>query len=89
VSAAGVLASDTDPVPNDSLIVGAVDGQTTNVGQAVAGAYGILTLNADGSYTYSATNNNHALPSDGVGLDTFTYTAQDGAGGIATTTLTA
>jgi Ca2+-binding RTX toxin-like protein len=46
-----------------------------------------LTLNADGSYSYSA-NSSHTLPSSGVGEDIFTYTAKDGAGGVADTTLT-
>jgi hypothetical protein len=35
----GVLANDTDPIPNDALIVSAVDGQAANVGHAVAGTY--------------------------------------------------
>jgi VCBS repeat-containing protein len=86
-AAHGVLANDTDPIPNETLIVSAVDGQAANVGHAVAGAYGTLTLNADGSYSYAA-NSSHALPASGVGEDIFTYTAKDGAGGVADTTLT-
>jgi VCBS repeat-containing protein len=86
-AAHGVLANDSDPIPNDALNVSEVNGQASNVGIAVAGAYGKLTLNANGGYTYLATANDHALPSDGVGLDTFTYTAKDGAGGAADTTL--
>src|SRR5262245_41333094 len=80
----GVLANDTDPLQNDRLTVSAVNGQAANVGHALAGAYGTLTLNADGSYTHLATQ----LPADGVGIDTFTYTAKDGAGVSAATTLT-
>jgi probable HAF family extracellular repeat protein/VCBS repeat-containing protein len=83
----GVLANDTDPVPNDALIVSAVDGQAANVGHAVAGTYGTLTLNADGSYSYSA-NGSHALPSSGVGEDIFTYTDSTGQDGMASSTLT-
>ncbi len=86
-AAHGVLANDSDPIPNDALTVSEVDGQATNVGIAVAGTYGILTLNANGSYTYVATAHDKALPSDGVGLDTFTYTAKDGVGDTADTTL--
>ena len=87
-AAHGVLANDIDPLLNDALTVSAVNGQSTNVGHALAGAYGTLTLNADGSYNYVATHNEHKLPESGVGLDTFTYTAKDGAGVTATTTLT-
>jgi VCBS repeat-containing protein len=86
-AAHGVLANDTDHIPNDALTVSEVNGQSTNVGHAIAGAYGTLTLNTDGSYTYLA-GDKHLLPADGVGLDTFTYTTQDGAGHTATTTLT-
>jgi Ca2+-binding RTX toxin-like protein len=47
-----------------------------------------MTLNTNGSYTYLANNaSNKTLPPDGVGLDTFTYTAET-AGGTGTTTLT-
>jgi probable HAF family extracellular repeat protein/VCBS repeat-containing protein len=84
----GVLANDSDPIANDTLTVSAVDGQVSNVGREVAGAYGTLGLNSDGSFVFTAANNSKALPADGVGLDTFTYTAQDGAGGSADTTLT-
>lgn len=87
-AAHGVLANDVDPLANDTLTVSAVNGQSTNVGDAIAGAFGTLTLNADGSYNYVATHNEQKLPEDGVGLDTFTYTAKDGAGVTATTTLT-
>jgi VCBS repeat-containing protein len=86
-AAHGVLANDTDPVPNDTLSVSAVDGQAANVGHALTGSYGALTLKADGSYSYQATQELLPLPS-GVGVDTFSYTAADGAGGTATSTLT-
>ena len=68
-----MLANDTDPIPNDTLTVSAVDGQASHVGHAIAGAYGTLKLNADGSYTYRATDHHKVLPSDGVSLNTFTY----------------
>ena len=48
-----MLANDTDADASDVLTVSAVDGQAANVGAAVAGTYGTLTLDADGSYTYS------------------------------------
>jgi VCBS repeat-containing protein len=86
-AAAGVLANDTDPDVHDQghLLVGAVNGSAANVGNAVAGKFGVLTLNADGSYVYSA--NQGSLPAQIVAQDTFTYAAADGHGGAGTNTL--
>jgi hypothetical protein len=50
------------------------------VGVAIAGAFGTLILNADGSYNYV-----HVV---GGGADVFTYTIQDADGTLAHTTLT-
>jgi probable HAF family extracellular repeat protein/VCBS repeat-containing protein len=83
-AAHGVLANDTDPVAGDTLSVTAVDGLSGNVGQALAGAYGTLTLNADGSYAYTAGT---SLPAGGLGVDVFTYTASTEQGGTASSTL--
>jgi Bacterial Ig-like domain len=52
-AAQGVLANDIDPIAGDSLKVSAVNGQMASVGHPVAGAYGTLKLNADGSYSYA------------------------------------
>ena len=61
VPATGVLANDSDP-DGDSLTAGWVSGP----------ANGSLTLNDDGSFTYT--------PASGyTGLDSFTYVAGDGA----------
>ena len=90
VAAAGVLASDTPGATGDTLTVSAVDGLSQNVGTTVAGAYGTLTLDADGSYTYSASGHS-ALPISGVSEDFFGYTALEGGpdgGGSASSTLT-
>jgi VCBS repeat-containing protein len=81
----GVLANDGD-VDSDGLSVSAVNGSAANVGQAVAGTYGSLTVNADGSYSYVANKGN--LPPQIVAQDSFTYTASDGHGGTNTATLT-
>ena len=82
VSAAkGVLAGDTD-LDGDTLTVSAVNGSAANVGVAIAGTYGELTLNANGSYTYVAKNGDVAGD-----VDHFTYTASDGNGGTATAAL--
>jgi VCBS repeat-containing protein len=79
----GVLANDTD-ADNDILHVTAVDGLSGNVGHSLAGAFGTLTLNSDGSYSYAAGNSS----STGLSQDKFTYTIDDAHGGTSTATLT-
>jgi hypothetical protein len=79
---AGVLANDVDQ-DHDPLTVVAVNGQAANVGHAVTGTKGQLTLNFDGSYSYT--------PNPGVAVgstDAFAYTVSDGHGGTSTATLT-
>src|SRR5688500_2873445 len=51
-AASGVLANDTDVDSADAKTVSAITGGT--VGSGLAGTYGTLTLNADGSYSYVA-----------------------------------
>jgi VCBS repeat-containing protein len=84
-AAHGVLAGATDPAPLQPLSVVAVNGIGTEVGHAVAGAYGTLTLNADGSYNYTATASSAALP-DGGAEDNFTFTVSDINGNTTTAT---
>jgi len=90
-AAAGVLANDTDP-DDDSLSVSGVS-DTANgagtVGQPLAGVYGHLTLNANGSYTYVAdiTSAINGAPTGSHLHDIFSYTASDGNGMTATATL--
>ena len=53
-----------------------------SVGQALAGVYGSLTINSDGSYSYAA-NNLAAINAAPTGVhlqDTFSYIASDGHG---------
>jgi len=76
-------------------VVGVVAGTATaasgNVGSVINGTYGTLTVNADGSYTYTLNNNDPAVQSLGDGdevTDTFTYTIRDADGDTSTTTLT-
>lgn len=77
-----MLANDSDPVPNDTLRVTAVNGHSDQIGQAVIGKYGTLILNVDGSYSYVV--NQHNLPPSGAVTDAFSYTASDFYGGYAT-----
>ena len=57
----------------------------TGIGTPIAGSFGTLTLNADGSYSYHGTPN--VVPAAGA-TDTFVYTIKDGDGDTSTTTLT-
>ena len=89
--ATGVLNNDTDVDAGDTKTVTAVAFGATNgaISTALAGTYGTLTLNADGSYTYVA--NRPAAEALGVGqtgTDVFTYTMRDTAGATSTATLT-
>nr|WP_287697176.1 VCBS domain-containing protein [Accumulibacter sp.] len=92
-------------LPNDSDADAAAFGETLAVsafavgggtavtaGSTLAGAYGTLTLNADGSYTYVIDDANAAVEALRTPTDTlsemFTYTAIDAARATATATLT-
>jgi VCBS repeat-containing protein len=83
----GLLANDTDPDVHDqgNLFVGAVGGSAANVGHSVAGTYGSVVINADGSYVYTADKG--GLPPQIVAQDTFSYTVADGHGGTDTSAL--
>jgi VCBS repeat-containing protein len=83
-AATGVLANDSDP-NGDNLSVSALSGGA--VGTASAGAHGNLTLNADGSFSYTVTNTTGTVATDGHLHDLFTYTASDGHGGTASANL--
>ena len=48
-AAGNVLTNDTDVDTGHGLTVAAVAGAAVNVGQAVAGTYGSVTIGADGS----------------------------------------
>ncbi len=81
---------DNDP-DADTLTVNAVNGSAANVGLTVAGSYGDIVINSDGSYVYSLNNSDPAVSAldNGETLsDTFTYTVSDGEGGTSTATLT-
>ncbi len=82
-----VLANDTDADGDASLVVSAISGGT--LGQGVAGTYGTLTLNANGSYSYVANQSGaDGLAANATATDVFTYTVSDGTGTTDTATLT-
>src|SRR5690606_11203670 len=81
---------DSDP-DGDDLVVGAVGGDTNDVGEVVTLTYGSVTINADGGYTYTLDNTNAAVQALAVGetlTDSVQYTLSDGEGGTDTATLT-
>ena len=89
----GEDANGTDGVGDvqgaDGAAVTAVAGGA--VGEPLAGAYGALTLNSDGSYSYALNNAAQAVQGLAAGqtlTETFTYTITDGDGDTSTTTLT-
>jgi VCBS repeat-containing protein len=94
VSAAdGVLKNDTDADLSlglgEFLVVGSVNGDIANVGKAVSGTYGSLTLNADGGYTYVLDNSDpdtEALNTGDTVYDSFTYLVKDAHGAESLTT---
>ena len=65
-----------------------VNGSAANVGNSVAGAYGTLVLNSDGSYGYVANASVDALLAGDSVTDQFTFTVDDGQGHQASTTIT-
>ncbi len=82
-----VLSNDTDADSalglGETLSVQKVNDQLGNVGLAVAGLYGSLTLSVDGSYSYILDSANiaiHALSVGQVFTDTFIYTVTDAHG---------
>jgi VCBS repeat-containing protein len=91
-AAAGVLSNDRD-LDSDTLMVTGVSDAIHGsgaVGQSLPGVFGHLTLNSDGSYTYTA-DIAAAINSASSGShpqDSFTYTVSDGNGGTASATFT-
>jgi VCBS repeat-containing protein len=89
-----VLSNDTDVDTGDGKVVSAVGvlgGAAGTVGIARSGAYGSLTLNANGAFTYTVADNATAvqalrLASDTL-VDTFTYTVRDTDGATSSSTL--
>ena len=76
-----VLTNDTDVDTGDSKTVAAVNGSAGNVGSAVAGTYGSVTIAGNGSYTYTLDNGDpdtHALAQGATASPrSFTYTVTD------------
>jgi len=84
-----VLTNDTDVDAGATRTVmvirtGGTEGSGTagTVGSSLTGTYGSLTLNADGTYTYSVNNGNGAVQALAAGTtltESFNYTVSDGS----------
>ena len=89
-SASGnVLTNDSDVDTGAVLTVSAVTGGT--VGSALAGTYGSVTINSDGSYSYTlndADADTNALAQGASVSDVFSYTVTDEHGATSTANLT-
>jgi VCBS repeat-containing protein len=90
--------ADTDVDSGDTQVVQGVEAGshptdivTTGVGAAVTGTYGSLTVNSNGSFSYTLNNsasNVQALTAADHPTDTFTYTMHDTAGATSTAVVT-
>ena len=88
ISGGGV---DVDPDGDSLSIVGLVAGNQSgqlagHVGEVVEGAYGLVTMQADGTWTYAlkADAPDADVAAGGLAHDVFSYTVSDGYGGYAT-----
>lgn len=90
-----VLSNDVDfDGPSHGMVVSAVafGESTASPGTSIQGAYGTLTIQADGSYTYVVNEDNAVVQSlrneHHSVTDTFGYTAMDSGGASRSSTLT-
>jgi VCBS repeat-containing protein len=97
VSGIGLNSSDSDPNRDPLMVQGASAGNgggvlTAGVGGTLTGQYGTITINMDGSFSYTLKPDTPALlaakPGDPRLNDVFTYTIKDGNGATSTSTLT-
>jgi VCBS repeat-containing protein len=89
LSATGnVLTNDTDVDAVDTKTVTEVDGAAGNVGLAVSGTYGSVTIDAAGNFTYLLNNAGvQALRAGQAVTDTFSYRMADGSGASSSANL--
>ncbi|HTB02708.1 MAG TPA: Ig-like domain-containing protein [Bradyrhizobium sp.] len=89
-----VITNDSDADGDTLTVSGFADGASGTVGTVFHGTYGDLTLNANGSYSYTAgatVGEQTALANAATGshaTEVVTYTESDGNGGVASSTLT-
>jgi VCBS repeat-containing protein len=80
-AATGLLANDLD-FDGNTLGVSAVEGRSANVGSQITLASGaLLTVAADGGYSYDPNGRFGSLAVGESTTDSFTYSVSDGHGG--------
>jgi VCBS repeat-containing protein len=85
-AATGTPDSDAN---KDPIVVSAIDGKAASVGTEITLASGaLLTVKADGNFTYNPNGKFNTLADGAKGTDSFTYTISDGKGGTSTATST-
>ncbi|MEM7479895.1 MAG: Ig-like domain-containing protein [Acidobacteriota bacterium] len=84
VTAANPTTADSDP-EGDSLTVTAVNGNAANVGVQIALGSGLLTVNANGTFTFDPNGGYETLGPGDMAQEMFTYTIDDGSGACAET----
>jgi len=84
----GLLANDFAAPSGGAIAVSAVDGLVGNVGVAVVGDWGSLTVQADGSWVYTPSAAARTLLEGDTVTDSFTYTVTDQLGNSSSSTLT-
>ena len=88
VTTTSVLDNDTDADTNDTIIVSAVNGSTSDVGNQISLSSGaVLTLSSDGTFIYDPNGKYESLDAGDSTTDSFTYTAKDSNGAISTVTV--
>lgn len=86
----------TDADKTDTHAIVKVDGETSKVGTSVSGTYGSITVNADGTYTYTLNNGTNGDGGSSVQKlaegehydEVFSVTVSDGHGGETTQNIT-
>uniref|UniRef100_UPI00273E7F29 Ig-like domain-containing protein n=1 Tax=Roseibium sp. MMSF_3412 TaxID=3046712 RepID=UPI00273E7F29 len=83
-----LLANDTD-ADGDALSIASVNGSSASVGsQIVLESGALLTVNADGTFSYDQNGAFDQLGDEETATETFTYVASDGAGNSEPATVT-
>jgi len=84
--------ADIEGADGASLVSVTYDGNAVTIGEAFVADYGTITINADGSYTYTLDNANPLIQGlsegEAIGPEVFEYTIEDGDGDPSVATLT-